>query len=484
MNTSTLRKISIGYLLLPNLLFAWGWFAAPVSIAMILILLYLFYTELKKQPDTVALNTHDIMFLFVIVAVWTFLSGSGGYSYQTYDTYGHNSKFHDLSFTKWPYYFPETGRLVRYYFGYYLVPAGIFKLTGKIYPFVIYAWTFAGFFLGLSWAYILIFKNKILILVFLIVGGCGTYLSNLLHPFFELFGNQRNTFHINIGSLFDQSRWAPNQLIASLLVCGIILHDAMISRKPEESFFPLSLTIIWAIFPFVGLGIIYATIFFFYFQNHKIFKLQSIRTYVLPGLFLLPLLLFFATGDKTPINGFLWDFKSDGPFILKYLTGVFLDTIILLFISIRLSQSTDLFPKSLTAIFFMIFLLTTTFVLGKWNDWLTKINISFLILFLIIILRSIHSRYEIRNRTSINYLFLGVVVIYLGLNFTHQIIIAARPIRRNILMSYLTKETFNALPYNQYGNLYKTLSIVNSKEEAGQYMAKKNSFYERYLSKK
>ena len=486
MNISTLRKLSISYLLLPNLLFIWGWFRFSVSIPIIGIILYLFYNELikKKETDQPVLSYPDLAFLFVIVIAWTFLSGSGGYSFQVSDFYAHNSKFHDLYSSEWPYYFSNVSRLVRYYFGYYLVPAFIFKVTGHFYPFVIFAWTFIGFLLGLCWVYLLIFKNKILVLLFFAIGGCGTILATFLAPISQTFGVSLHTFHINFGSMLDQSRWVPNQVIPSLIVSCIIIYDVLISKKYEESFFPISLTLIWAIFPFIALSIIYAVYFFFNFKWKDLFSLNSIRTYLLPGIFLLPLLLYFGASDNAPVNGFIWDFKNDGPLIFRYFTGVFLDSIILYIIFYKLHQPSDIFSKKLVTIIFITFLLLSTFVLGKWNDWLIKMNISFLVIFLIAILRSVHSRFIIKNWVNLNLAFTGFVLLFLLLNFSHQFIIIAKPVRRNILVSFFTKEKFLAIPYTVYGNFYQTLLKVSSEEEVQQYMAKKDSFFEQNLARK
>src|SRR5690606_29194419 len=107
-----------------------------------------------------------------------------------------------------------------------------------------------------------------------------------------------------------------------------------------------------------------------------------------------PTLAYFAAGEKLPVHGFIWDFAGDGPFLIRYLTGVFLDGIIIYAIYRLLADhTTTLLPRNLMTSLFVLFFLLSSFVVGKWNDWLTKMNISFLVIFLICILRLLHTRW-------------------------------------------------------------------------------------------
>ncbi|MCE6992268.1 hypothetical protein [Dyadobacter sp. CY323] len=485
MTVSTLRKISVGYLLMPNLIFAWGWFIPSISFLVIFMLLLLYIRELGKKADRdqLGFTLADLGFLVGIAAVWTFLSGNGGYSFQISDSYGHNSKFYDLAAHEWPYYFPGVNRLIRYYFGYYLVPALIFKMFGQVYPSVIFAWTFLGFLLGISWVYILLLKNKTFVVVFLLIGGIGTILFRILSKMY-LFESQVNTFNINIGSIFDQSRWVPNQLIPSLIVGCIILYDTSVSKRFQESVFPITLSLTWAIFPFVSLCTIFAVNFLFNVKRSDLLTFRIIPLYILPFVCLAPTLAYFAAGEKLPVHGFVWEFAGDGPFIIRYLTGVFLDAVIVYVIYRLLADRTALLSRNLMTALFILFFCLSSFVVGKWNDWLTKMNISFLVIFLICILRLLHTRWTNKEWKPSHWGLSLTLALVLCLNFSHQFLILMQPLQSNVVVSAVTDKAFVATPYNAHGDLYKTLRKTGSLEEAQQYMAMKNSFYEQYLAKK
>ncbi|WP_031530723.1 hypothetical protein [Dyadobacter crusticola] len=485
MNVTLLRKVSLTYLLFPNIIFVCGWFNLAIVIPLILTMAYLLVRELRKRNEIneFRFQFSDLIFLGILSMIWTFLSGNGGYSFQIVDAYGHNAKFYDLSTSDWPYYFEGSNRLIRYYFGYYLVPALIFKVLGKIHPSVIFIWTWVGFFIGIAWAYALLFKSKPLVVTFLFMGGIGTILFRIISKIYS-FETEQNTFNINIGSVFDQSRWVPNQLIPSLIVSCIMLYDFGVRKKVEESFLPISLSLIWAIFPFISLCIIHLIYFFSGVKWKEVFTVKILPLYLLPTLCLVPILIYFASGEKPPINGFVWEFRGDGSFLLRYILGVFLDGLIICYVYYKLHSPSTLLPNRLMVFIFVVFFSLSLYVVGKWNDWLTKMNISFLVVFLIINLRFVHERFISGRWIPKHWSASVVVVLFLFLNFFHQSLILMQPLRSNVLTNLITKGSFTAFPFHKYGDLYSTLRILGSQEEAQQYMAVKDSYYERNLARK
>ena len=453
--------------------------AAPF-IVLILYLLYLEYKKEKCEAEPV-LTPIDLGFLLLVSFLWTFLSGNGGYSFQVSDFFGHNSKFYDLYTSGWPYYFSDVNRLVRYYFGYYLVPAYIFKLIGYISPPVLFIWTNIGFALGLSWIYIMVFRNKILLILFLLLGGCGTILFKISNRFID-FPPQLNTFHSNFGSLFDQSRWVANHVIPCIIVSCIVIYDTVIQKK-DKSFFPVSLTLVWAIFPFLILSMIYAFNRSFYERKIKLFRKDFFFDCILPVIALIPALCYFGAGGNPPTSGFIWQFLDDKTYVYRYFTGIFLDTAVFYYIFIKLFKPTDAFSKIHISILFLMFLCLSTVILGKWNDWLTKMNISFMIIFLIVTLRAGYLRWIDHEFKHFSKTFAIVVTIVLCLNLLTQSLILVQPITENVLSSQILKTKFTPMPYKKYANFYKTLIEYASEEEAIQYMATPNSFYERNLAK-
>jgi hypothetical protein len=483
MNLATLRKISVGYLAIPNLLFAFGWYRVELAIPVIAIIAALFWLEIKKPSSGWAgIDLKDIVFVAIITLIWTFLSGSGGYSFQVVDYWGHNAKFYDLYAQKWPYYFADNERLVRYYFGYYLMPAFVFKIIGGVSPFIIFIWTWLGFFLALSWVYVLILKDKVLTALFLFIGGGGSFIASRI-PFLDATGLAKLGFNINISSLYDQSRWVPNQLITSMIVIAIIMYDSMIAKKVEESFFPIALSLVWAVFPFVALCMIYLFHFLFFGQWKNIFSIRSVAYFLLPSLLATPVLLYLSAGESVPVSGFLWEFASDGPVLLGYVSGVLFEITIFYLLAVKFYKPANFCPKNLLSALFVTFLLLALFRVGVWNDWLTRMNIPFITIFLIIIFRSLHGWWENKEKRHMKWPLAACISLYIIATMLHQFSMIAKPLRRNVLISFILDEEFTGLPYNQYEGLYPTLVNVFSKQEADQYMAGKNSFFELNLAK-
>ncbi|GAA4395491.1 hypothetical protein GCM10023187_02430 [Nibrella viscosa] len=422
--------------------------------------------------------------LALVAFIWTFLSGSGGYSIQELDYFGHNAKFYDLYSTKWPYYFTETNRLIRYYFSYYLVPSLLFKLLGGTSPATIFLWTFTGYFLGIAWVYTLVQKNLVLVIVFLLIGGGGTTLFNLVSRFVA-FAPQLHTFNINLGSLFDQSRWTPNQVIPSLIGACIIVYDSALARKTQESFFPIALTVTWSMFSFLSLSVIFGIHALFYINPLRLSLATIVRAFLLPLLVLLPILLYFASGENVPTTGFVWQFRNDTTFIIRYLTGVFLDSLLLYYIFRQLYRPGGVYPRRLVTILFVVFICMTTYIMGKWNDWLTKINIPFLTIFLVIIFRAFYEKLHYEGWRSLRPALTVPLAVFFFLNLYYQVLIIRTPLKKNKLLGYVTESAkYKPIPYNKYGSFYKTLLAIGTYEEVRQYLAKKNSFYELYLAKR
>ena len=156
MKISTLRLLSISYLLLPNLLFAVYWFRWEVSCLILAGYFYFSWLEIKgyiSDNEKILFTLRDIIFIGIIALSWTLLTGTGGFFRQSSDFWGHNTKFYDLTKNDWPIYFKEVNTYACYYFSYYLVPSFFSKIIGFLSPALIILWTFAGFFAGLLWVY-------------------------------------------------------------------------------------------------------------------------------------------------------------------------------------------------------------------------------------------------------------------------------------------------------------------------------------------
>ena len=334
MNTGLLRKFSVIYLLLPNLLFCVGWFKIPYSILLPIGFIYLLLREFRKTDNSNPLSVKELVSLSTIAAFWTFFCGAGGLSTQSLDWLAHNSKFYDLYKNPWPNYFPEIDRSSCYYFGYYLVPSALSKLAGTLLPSVIVLWTWLGFFLGLGWIYLLINKNIYLLLLLPFVRGVGQLVALLLTKL-HIHHAQIPIINPSLRSVFQQTLFVPNQVIPALIVSGIVLHDFFVRKKMDDSFLLITLSFVWAIFPSIYLVLIFGALFVQkYLVKNKfkeIFRLSSIRNYLLPGLLFIPVFVYFLSSAQTAEQGFLWNHASSTVLFFGFASGILVDVFLFLY---------------------------------------------------------------------------------------------------------------------------------------------------------
>ena len=96
-----LSVLSIIYLTLPLICFFFGWLKLPIAIMSSIVVFYSSYkiyfslhkNKLKK------INKKQILFwifAIVLIIVWVYLSGIGGFRYQRRDFFVRNPIYHDM----------------------------------------------------------------------------------------------------------------------------------------------------------------------------------------------------------------------------------------------------------------------------------------------------------------------------------------------------------------------------------------------------
>ena len=116
-----LHLISLLYLILPFLLFLFGWMRLAFAIPISIILLFALWRLLKNTNSNQLPNFRSLttVYCLLITATWVFLSGVGGYSFQNWDQHWRNAVLRDLITYNWPviYSSPEQGpiKMLVYY---------------------------------------------------------------------------------------------------------------------------------------------------------------------------------------------------------------------------------------------------------------------------------------------------------------------------------------------------------------------------------
>jgi len=484
MNTRFLRLFSTLFILVPILLFLTNWFNPLFASIFVCghIAFFVFYAKDSRIENETIISYQSLFAIAAIALIWTFLTGVGGFFLQTTDHVGHNSKFYDLYMHQWPILFPEKGTFSCYYYGYYLIPALFFKLVGGISVSFIVCYTFLGIWLGLIWLYLLLFRNILILSVFILCGGI-LFSSELIS--LALF---RFSFSYNpVWSLFFQSIYVPNQIISVLIAAGIFLYYI---RDYRWSFYLITLTFYWGVFPAAVLTLIFGINFIIdLFLNKKLPRLQTLTiNYVLPVILFLPTFLFLTSSNQTPINHF-YKFNTIASLV------PFLEVILLILIVISLTKkkSSDKkilpLPIVMTALFMLLLLLT--FRMGNFNDLFYRGSIPLFLIILLYVFQTlvIHIKenyqlfrtgkkgtlYFLTSRLFLNRQ--AIIILWIGLGCTASLYQIGQMARYNIFF-----KTYHPVSYNRFTNSYQALLKMNGTRDASQYLGNPKSLYFKYLA--
>ena len=486
MNIRSLRGLSLGYLLLPNLIFFYFWTNLAIAVAGIVLLLYLFINVLlqKNSVSETILNPKDLLLLTTVALIITFMSGVSGLSYQTFDYWCHNTKFYELFKYDWPIRIPLDGPVISYYYGYYVIPAFFSKLTGSISETFIFIWTFIGFFLGLSWVYIALNKKILFVLLAMAVGDTPHVVKTV---FYKLTGElyEFGDFGIESWSNFENLLWVPNQVIPTLIIGGMFVY-ILKNRLPLENIvLPIALTFWWAVFPAFTSGLLAGLLIVrkWLFAGFKLDWKLVINSVILPFLACVPVLIFFLSHEEAPISGFIWQFPDNMTSrVIEYSINIGMNLLIffLAFKYFRNERQKQLpaFPFYVIMAFIMIF---PIYRIGKVNDFLFRGLMPYLLIVGIYLFYPLASVSAANAWNKVRKSAYSIVVFSLLVSCC---LIAAGRFVRSMKVNVVTqrimpeKVGFQPIPYDAYANIYEVLKDKWTQLEADQYLGKKDSFYE------
>lgn len=279
-------KILVGviyfYLLLPVMIFLFGWCKIWLAIPGAVIIVTSYVLALKKANDLKIpvsfFNRKDIIRIIIvtlIIIVWVTLSGVGGYVWQNGDHVYRNAIFDALVELPWPTYkeiVTADGSQIRplvYYIGFWLPSAAVGKLLGISagYCFQL-IWVTLGIFL----VYLLIgvWRKKIMIwplVVMIFFSGLDYVGINILNSNKYLPTTLTHMEHWS-GSIYQYSSnttqlfWVFNQAVYAWLVLMFLWNQ----RSKANLVLVLSTLVLVSPFAFVGLTPI---IFCLYFVDLK-----------------------------------------------------------------------------------------------------------------------------------------------------------------------------------------------------------------------
>ncbi|SEI54688.1 hypothetical protein SAMN04487995_1285 [Dyadobacter koreensis] len=471
------------YLLLPNLLFQTFWFRMELAVPMVtgLVVSFYFYlnNEISGETRIVYFSYIQIFFLIIFAFFLTVISGVGGFSYQTNDFVGHNSKFFDLSNNPWPIYFDGADTFGCYYWGYYLVPSVIGKLTGGVSETAIFLWTYTGVLAGITMAFIVLKNNMGRLVLLFAIGGIG-HTIKVIFGIVAGVGFTHPIVFIEVWNLLNQLMWAPNQLIPILMIASLVYYKGVVNRDITTCLFPLTLILIWSVFPTITLSLTSLLIFIFFgfFKNLKKINLTIFITSVAVPVFCsLPVLNYFLASAGIPIRGFIWTFQPLSPILMDYSICVFLDILALWFVwkhlIVNRCEVPDLYFYGLLG----IILIFALYRFGFANDWLVRGTMPvFMILFFAILRGNLSFSEQGRSAANrgLKFAFTGLMLLCLAGPFSYLYRASQNNVIRNAIAG---QQLFHAYPYNKYKNIFEAIKEHHGDPEAAQYLGNKQSNY-------
>ncbi|TLV01433.1 hypothetical protein [Dyadobacter luticola] len=491
MSSQLLRRASIWYLCLPNLLFFFYWTSGFVRISGLVLCLFILYTISKDQrfSDEKVFTWRDMLVIGGFSLILTCVSGISGLCYQTFDYWCHNTKFYELFKYDWPIRIPDDGPVIAYYYGFYLVPALYSKMIGSISEGAIFLWSYLGLLLGVSWLYLSLHRSIFFVFIVLGVGDLPHVLKSI---FFKLFGYlyEFGDFGVEAWSNFENLLWVPNQVIPTLIIGGMLFHTLKKRIDLETMVLPVALSFWWAVFPAFTSGLLIGILIVVqWLRNNETFNLRRVVLDVmLPCLCCLPILILYLSHEKAPISGFLWQFPDHMPSrVLEYFINIGLN-ILVFYLAFRFIKGSG--TSRIPALpFFLILLFITVFPIyriGKVNDFL------FRGLMPLLIVAGLYLYEGISDQNGLNAFFQRAkkapLLFILALLLASSSLITVGRIVRAASVNVATHRiapdqvSFQPIPYDAYPNIYEVLKAKWSQMEADQYLGKKDSLYELFIA--
>jgi hypothetical protein len=265
----------------------------------------------------------------------------------------------------------------------------------------------------------------------------------------------------------------------------------LLKNKISEDYIvlPIALTFWWAVFPAFTSGLLAAIIIIrkWILVRFQLNWMEVGKHVILPFLCCVPILVYLTSHQEPPIAGFIWQFPdSMSSRFIEYLVNIGINLVLFLlcyrFFSTRSTSPMDPFPFYVVLFFFLIF---PIYRVGKVNDFLFRGLMPYLIIIGIYIFypfstTSLFGGWKMMRKS---YLWLACFVLFASCSF-----IAIGRVVRSFRVNVWTKSifpnqiVFDPIPYDAYPNIYEVLRDKWSQQEADQYLGKKDSFYELYMT--
>lgn len=263
---SCLLLLALLYLLIPNILFVWGWvraeYALPLILGLCVTVLFVWQRTVKSHPfagggiPLTGRNLIQIALIALVALGFTELMGLHGHSYQHCDFFVRNPIYDKLVNSPWPL-FSVTGDYFVYYHAFWLPPALLSSYVSDfISPMtVLFVWCYMGIFLFLLMAYARLGSKTFIFIAILFLFESFSFMYDV-KDMQKNFGTEwlfRDccNYRVCLNFVFNQLCNTYNHAIPSA-VCLMLLFGRMIPVK----YYPVPAALICSMSPMVALALV------------------------------------------------------------------------------------------------------------------------------------------------------------------------------------------------------------------------------------
>ena len=411
-----LTVIAVGYIVLPNLIFLFGWLKLPIATILGIGTLVSIQQLFRRSIICWRPNTKAIL-IFAIATTWCLFGGAGHFGYANVDWQIRDAVYGDLIHSHWPpaYTLEDSSSLVlRSAFGYFLLPSLVSSyLDIATADICLFIWTVIGTAIFLSLLPIDFSRpGRALLLSMIVIMFSGMDILGILlttgeWPLFPLRLEWWTAF--SYSSLSGQLFWAPNHCLP------IWIGTALFYRHwANQSFLRLAvvfgpLTLIWTPFAIIAL----MPFFLLYLASrltHGKPELPSLIQFFW-ALILCAIVTAFLTFDIAGIPSKTGAAHAStsigGGFRDAYLPFVLMEVgTLAMLLSTRVKNSHGIF---ITAVFVLLALPFVFF--GPSNDLMLRGSTPALVLLAIFTLITINNAFDNQSITAFPWLIVIVLVI-------------------------------------------------------------------------
>jgi hypothetical protein len=389
---------TLGYLLLPNAIFALGWLRLAWAVPLVALIVAAVTDAARRSlTDTPPLPARQWILAGGLAGFWAIAAGIGEFNVQTWDYLKHNLVFHDLITRSWPIsYGGASGGdpILCYYLAYYLPTGVLGKLLGIHWAALAsFAWGLGGLLLAFAWvARLGRPRGGWVLVLFTLIDGfswmpglyslaqkigllAGTpdrewwYTNNFAEHFFTFAGPQtRLIFQAEPAALI----WVPQHTLGAWLGAACVMRSLLEKQPAHYVLLANAAAALWS--PFVALGLLPFT------AAACVRDLRSSLAWrsALPGAALaLTVGLYFLAHGPQQFAGLLLSTFSAPTDWLKYAlflllaVGAFWLAVGLVRRRFGVVTEPEWYALSLAS----LTLVAATFVyLGKYNDWAMRVS--------------------------------------------------------------------------------------------------------------